>query len=233
MMRETRRRRATEQTRQTDLPTGGCEQVGAADDLGDALLDIVGDHRKLIRPIAEPIANQQVSALRGRVLRLRATQAILESFDPWLHDRTPAEAVAEAQPPVAARTRVGTLTVGARRDLLQARPRAIAAVHQTLIHEASERGSIDLPAIALSHWRTVGLESEPGEVLEQGFLEIAPAPLPIVVLDAQAHDATDLPGQGPDIQRVDDVAKMQESRGRGSESGDEGWSGATGHRKPV
>ena len=69
-----------------------------------------------------------------------------------------------------------------RRD--DRRPRAIAHIDHTLPAQALERLLVDRAALTLPDRRLVGLEPEPREILEDRVLELTPAALSIVVLDA-------------------------------------------------
>jgi CxxC motif-containing protein (DUF1111 family) len=78
VMRETRWRLPSEQPRQPDLPSGGREQVDAADRIRDALLDVVGHHRSLARVDLQARADQHCAHTRpggtmpaGDVMRAR------------------------------------------------------------------------------------------------------------------------------------------------------------------
>jgi len=63
------------------------------------------------------------------------------------------------------------------------------------------------------HRRLVGREPEPPQILEQSRLEFGPAPLPIVVLDAEQNAAVPRPGFPPDVDGVDDVSKVKVAGG--------------------
>ena len=67
------------------------------------------------------------------------------------------------------------------------RPRAIARIDQTLPAQALEGLLIDRTTLALPDRRLVGGEAEPREILEDRVLEVTPAALSIVVLDAQQN----------------------------------------------
>ena len=68
--------------RATRIPASGRgEQVGAPDYQADGLGEIVDGHRELVGPVAEAIANQQVTGLRRRVLGLRPERGVVEGLD--------------------------------------------------------------------------------------------------------------------------------------------------------
>ena len=69
MMQEDRRRRPAEQPAEQDLAAGGLEQVLAPDHQVHAVPEVVHHHGELVGPLPEPVAQQQVAALRRRVLR--------------------------------------------------------------------------------------------------------------------------------------------------------------------
>ena len=61
-----------------------------------------------------------------------------------------------------------------------------------------------------------GLEPKPGEVLEERGLERGPRPTSVVVLDAKQDGGARRPPQAPDVDRVRDVAKVEEPVGAGA-----------------
>ena len=97
---------AAEQTRELDLPAGRGQQVDAANDQVDALPRVVHGDRELIRPVAEPVANQHVAALLCRRLLLPAEQRILERLDTGRQAHAPADTVRERQVAIAACARI-------------------------------------------------------------------------------------------------------------------------------
>ena len=64
---------------QQDLARSGVEQVGAADDVGDALVGVIHHHRQLVGPVAVGATQDEVADLGGQVLLVAPLQAIVEA----------------------------------------------------------------------------------------------------------------------------------------------------------
>jgi len=60
------------------LSPGGQQEVVAADNQGDALLEIVDDGCKLIRPMIVAITDQEITALLRRTLLLQPVPPVIE-----------------------------------------------------------------------------------------------------------------------------------------------------------
>src|SRR5258708_29669062 len=82
MVAERRRPLAPEEAREADLAARGRQQILAADHEVDALAVVVDGGGELVGPVAEPIANQDVTALLGRILFLRAENLGPQEQDP-------------------------------------------------------------------------------------------------------------------------------------------------------
>ena len=105
-MQEGRGLLASEETREAGLPSGGLQQVDAANDDVDALAPVVDGDGELIGPVPMPIAQQHVAALRGWNLALRTQPEVVECFRSRIHSYPPAVSVGERKPLVAAVARV-------------------------------------------------------------------------------------------------------------------------------
>ena len=70
-MKERRRIRTAQEPRELNLPACGVQQIDATHDVSHTLQPVVDDNGKLIRPVAEPVAEQKVAALFGGRLLLR------------------------------------------------------------------------------------------------------------------------------------------------------------------
>ena len=99
MVQEHRRALAAQEPepREPELPAGRGEQVDAADDEVDLLAPVVDRHGELVRPVAAPIADEQVAALLERVLLLASQPDVVEDLGPLIHAHAPAVAVREGQ----------------------------------------------------------------------------------------------------------------------------------------
>jgi len=116
-MQKARRLAAAEQPCELQLAPGGREQVVAANDVRHALDVVVDRHGELIRPVAVAIADQEIAALLGRALFLRAVPKIDEA----LHGRFEAHPQPDTgrihESPLAAGTRITKLVVGSPEGL--------------------------------------------------------------------------------------------------------------------
>src|ERR671936_355233 len=101
-MQEGRRLGPSEQPRELDLPSGRRQQIVAAHDQRDPLLEIIDGRRELIGPVAFAIANEQIAALLVWPLLLRSVAEIDESLDRWLESHANAEARPLDQSAIAA-----------------------------------------------------------------------------------------------------------------------------------
>jgi hypothetical protein len=78
MVEKSRRLRPAQEPGQLKLPPGRLQQIHPSDDMSDALKPVVDGHSEVIRPVAMPIAKQQVSALLGRPLLLQPQAKVVE-----------------------------------------------------------------------------------------------------------------------------------------------------------
>ncbi|MEY3702346.1 MAG: hypothetical protein RI891_1638, partial [Gemmatimonadota bacterium] len=79
-MEEGRRRRAPEESRETELASGGGEEILAADHEIDALFPVIDGDGELVGPLTEPVADEEIAALRHRVLGLWPKPQIIEAL---------------------------------------------------------------------------------------------------------------------------------------------------------
>ena len=137
----------------------------------------------------------------------------------------------QPETPMPAGVRIPPLAVGPRWHLLQIGARARAAVDQALAHERVERGPVHGVAVALSHHRTVSLEPEPRQVLQDRRPRTPDGY--VAGRDPRCRSRTSTAvgvGQAPDIERVDDVAQMKMPGGRRREPGEHAaWCYPTPH----
>ena len=109
-MRKYRRRVTTDQAGQTDLTPGGREQILPANDERHSRRRIVDRSDALVGPVAQTIPQQQISALRRRVLFLTANERIVEHLDPGIELQPPADVtVLERYVLIAARPGISAL----------------------------------------------------------------------------------------------------------------------------
>src|SRR5256886_13423840 len=105
-MQEGRRLGASKKPRELNLASGRRQQIISAHDERDALLEIVGGRRELIRPVALAIADEQIAALLVRPLLLKAMAQIDEAFDRRLELHADADAGSLNDATIATRARV-------------------------------------------------------------------------------------------------------------------------------
>ena len=109
-MREHRRRLTSDQPGQTDLTSSRGEQILSAHDERDALYGIVDRSDTLVGPVAETIPQQQISALRRRILFLTTNERIVEHLDPGSELQPPADVtILERYVLIAARPGISAL----------------------------------------------------------------------------------------------------------------------------
>src|SRR5262245_7704098 len=106
MVPEARWRRSAQKAGETDLPSRGFEQVNATNYIGDILVRIVHRHGKLIRPVAQSIAQQQVAALFAWFLHTLAQQPIDEALFSGIDPQSPSHPVFERNALIATSARV-------------------------------------------------------------------------------------------------------------------------------
>ena len=81
-MEEGRWSHAPEEPREAKLSTGGGEEILPPDHEIDPLFPVVDGDGELIGPLAEPVADEEVAALRHRVVGLRPEPQIIEPLRP-------------------------------------------------------------------------------------------------------------------------------------------------------
>src|SRR5947209_15551603 len=111
MMKKLRRLAPTEHARELDLPASRREQVVAADHQRHALHVIVDGRRELIRPVAVAILDEQIAALRRRLLLLRPMAEIDEPLNRIVEPHAQADAAVFAEAALAAGARIPGLLV--------------------------------------------------------------------------------------------------------------------------
>ena len=81
MMHEYRRRGPSEQPPEQELAAGRLQQILAPDHEVDAVAEVVHHHGELVGPLAQAVPQQQVPALRRRVLSRGPEPRVLEALD--------------------------------------------------------------------------------------------------------------------------------------------------------
>ena len=239
MVDEDRRRRTSEQAAQPKLPSGGAQQVLAADDEIDAMAEIVHHDGQLVGPVAQAVPHQQVAALLRGVLALLTEAAIDEALLPGVDPDPDTPARCGREPPVPAVARIARLLVEhvapVHRDILAG---AVAGEDARLSGEARDRGSIDLATVALPPGRAagtqlvqrslIGLEAQPGEVVEESGLILGTASTAVMVLEPEQHPTAQHPGHAPDVDGVGHMAQVQVAGRARREPGERGGWQASG-----
>ena len=162
------------------------------------------------------VAYEQIAALLGWHLRERAKEAIIEVFRviDKLHTNS-------ASRPHVQSARAAPAVIALATDVLA---RALARVDVGRGAQAVERALVRVGRLALSEQRqesSIGLESEPVEILENRGFVLRAAADAIVVLDAKQHASTERTSDTPDVDRVDDMPEVEEPRWRRREARDD------------
>src|SRR5262245_55661600 len=126
-MQEQRRLAPAEQPRELQLTAGGREEIVAANHVRHTLDVVVDCHSELIRPVAFAIANQQITALFGRALFLRAVPEVDKALGGGLEAHPQPDTRCVVEPPIAAGARIGRTA------------RAAAAIDELLMLQRLER----------------------------------------------------------------------------------------------
>ena len=155
------RRRVAEQPPQVKLARRGVEQIGTADDFGNALIDVIDDHGELVG--IEAIAPfQHDLVLLGGGKAAGAEHGIVERQRLVAGQQPPGHSIAERQAAFAAA--IGTATfIG-----LQLAPAASAAIQQAACSERAEHGVVTIMARALVQHGAVTLQTERLQLLQDG-----------------------------------------------------------------
>src|SRR3954452_18401906 len=126
--------------------------------------------------------------------------------------------VARAQLPLWSTTGAGDLDL----DLA---PCAEARVKQPADVEPPERGAVILKMPGLAADRSVPVEAEPGEVLDDRRVVFGPAAGVVDILDPQQKQPAGLARRAPALERRADMPQMQITRRARREAGDDRRSG--------
>ncbi len=159
MVEKDRRLAPAQHAREPNLAAGRREQVLAANDQVHLLPLIVHHHRELVGPVAVPIPEQQVAALRRGGLAHRSRERVGESLLARFEHHAHAASRLERQSARSAATRIRGLLVERiapfRRDLLSA---AVTGVDPGGAPQPLQRRRVDLVIVALA----MGRGSRPG-----------------------------------------------------------------------
>lgn len=216
VMSENRGPCATEHACEPQLTTGGVEQVPAANHHVYPLQHVIHGDGKLIGPLPVAIAQEEVAALSGWLLRLRTEEEIVEGLDTRPDDDSPGGGRLRLDRGLPTRPRIRAAT--------DVTTRASAPVDLFGSREALEDGFIDRRAFALTERGLPGVvwcEPEPREILEQRDFVHRSTPDPVVVLEAKEYSGSHGSGDPPDIDGVRDVSKMEVAGWGRGEAGDE------------
>ena len=215
-MEKHRRLGAPEEPSELNLPACGIQQILAAHHHVHALQPIVDDDRKLIRPAAVPIADEDIAALFVRALLLETQPEIMKTLDGTLRANANAEAGRFRQLLIAARSEIRPRSdIGAR---------TLARVNKVASPKIVERAIVKRTALALPGQFAIGREPEPCQILEDRLLELRAAARPIVIFNAQQHTRIG-PARTrdiPHVNRVEHVPQMQVPGRAGGEPSDQG-----------
>src|SRR5689334_4763393 len=176
MVEKGRRLRAPKQAGEQNLATGRVDQVCAAHDEGDPVLQVVDRDRELIGPISSRSAREEIAALLGRHVLERPLGEIDERNGVCGEAHPNGGAGAHRKTSIATDARIPELleararrAVGRSGDIAA---RTAATVRQAGGLEPAERRFVAFRAIALAGPCRTRSESEPLEIGENRGLEV-------------------------------------------------------------
>ena len=216
MMQENRSISTSHHPRQLNLAPGRRDEIGASYHQCDVLPEVIDGHRKLIGPMPITVSCEQIAALLGWHLRDWTKETVVEVFSviAKLHANSASQHRVQS-------ARAASAVIAFTADVLA---RALARVDVSGRAQVVQRVFVHPRPLALPEQRLdpqVGLESEPGQILEEGRLVLRAAADAIVVLDAKQNAPTECASNTPDVNRVDDMPEVEEARWRWREARDE------------
>lgn len=193
-----------------DLAGGVVEEVGAADDVGDALIGIVNDDGELVGEVAVGAEEDEVADLVRDVLGEGAVGAVVEGDGNGRNEKAPGAGL-------AARGDAGAAGAGIRgvADLLAG---AGAGVGEAVAGEAVEGVSVEVFATALIDDLFVGGEAVAIEGAEDGGGPLGAAARLVNVLNADEPGAAVGTGVEPGGYCGDERAHVERPGGGGRET---------------
>jgi len=215
-MQENRSISTPHHPRQLNLAPRRRDEIGTSYHQCDVLSEVIDGHRKLIGPMPITVSYEQIAALLGWHLGNWAKETIVEVF----------RVIAKLHANSASRRRVqsaraASAVVAFTADVLA---RALARVDVSGPAQVVQRAFVHARRLALPKQRLepqIGLESEPGEILEERRFVLRAAADAIVVFDAKQNAPTERTSNPPDVNRVDDMPEVEEARRRGREPRDD------------
>ncbi len=215
------------------LARGVGEMVVAADDVGDAHVVVVDDHRQHVGRRAVGAQQHEVVEIAVRpgdaALHLVVDHGLALGRRLEAHDRRDARgrlggvAVAPASV-VAHRALLGLGALAHRREFILA---GEAMIRLALGEQSQRHLAVTVGAGELVHRLAVPIEAEPGEAVDDRGDRGVGRALAVGVLDAQEHLAAVTTGEEPVEERGTRAADVEEARGRGREARDD----LIGHRR--
>jgi len=164
-----------------------CQQIGAAHDIGDALIRIVDDNAQLIGVQAVRALDDEVADVARQVLLLAALQTIVKSNDGVVDPDAPCTSAtrrALQRNAVAACARIDAFAGRAERGRFEVAAGAGALVDRVFLSERRKRGVVSLDSRRLAKNRSVPLESIPFECRENFVFGVAAGAWFVDVIDA-------------------------------------------------
>lgn len=195
---------------QEELTRGVVEEIGAADDVGDALSGIVDDDGELVGEIAVGAEEDEVACVAGDVLSEGAAGAVVEGDGAGRDEKAPGAGQAAGWEAGAAGAGIGTVAgsfAGAG-----------AGVDEAVSNEAIEGVAIEVFAAALEDDLFVGVEAEAGEGAEDGGGPLGAAAGLVDIFEADEPGAGVGAGVEPGGDGGDEGSHVQRPGGRGRES---------------
>ncbi|MNS33496.1 hypothetical protein D3C72_656110 [compost metagenome] len=157
------RLRQAEQFLQVELAGRGVQQVGTANDIGDALPGVVQDHRQLISVEPVTAADHEIADFPPQMLSVLALHPVNEMVFQFRYAQADGRIVS-AMAGIAAQARINPVI------RLQLFARAGAGVGQALIEQAIEHLGVGIVPLALANQVAIPLEAIAFQCLENGRL---------------------------------------------------------------
>ena len=192
---------------------------------------VVHHDGQAVERVAVAAADDHVADLAG-VLAARAVHEVVPgqgalAGDPQPHGVEPGVGPVSGVPAAPVVGPLAPLGDGGLLALLEALPRAGAAVGPALRQQLLDHRPMPLHPLALAERPFVPVDAEPAEAVDHGGLGLGRGALAIGVLDAQHQTAAVTPGERPVEERRSRPSDVKKARRAGGEAGPDEL-----HRRP-
>ena len=146
-----------------DLPGRRRQQVGATDDVGDALVAVVDDYRELVSPVAVGATDHEIADFTRQLLSLSALDPIDERDGNVVDAKSPRAARLPSptirRGPVATGARIDPISADTDRCVGEITARARALESEPTVDQCLQRRCIGIATRALVENRTIPFEA--------------------------------------------------------------------------